>query len=64
MEAIVAESRAMETVTKAATVAIVAGEKLGGPPPLGLGGQQTNKRKTSIAQVAQVKPSEEKLQLS
>ena len=64
MEAIVAESRAVETVTKAATVAIVAGKKLGRPLPLGLGGQQTNKRKTSIAQVAQVKPIEEKLQLS
>ena len=64
MEAIVAESRAVETVTKAATVAIVAGEKLGRPLLLGLGGQQINKRKTSIAQVAQVKPSEEKLQLS
>ena len=64
MKAIVAESRAVETVTKAATVAIVAREKLGRPPPPRLGGQQTNKRKTSIAQVAQVKPSEEKLQLS
>ena len=66
MEAIVAESRAVETVTKAATVAIVAGEKLGRPLPR-LGGQQTNKRKTSIAQmprIAQVMPSEEKLQLS
>ena len=64
MEAIVAESRAVETVTKAATVAIVAGEKLGRLLLPRLGGQQTNKRKTSIAQVAQVKPSEEKLQLS
>ena len=40
MEAIVAESRAVETVTKAATVAIVAGEKLGRPLLPRLGGQQ------------------------
>ena len=64
MEAIVAESRAVEIVTKAATVAIVAGKKLGRPLPPRLGGQQTNNRRTSIAQVTQVKPSEEKLQLS